>query len=285
MSEVDRTPGGVFADPLATRINEKYREVEGLARSTLKSAIELGQMLQEKKSALPHGEWGRWVKAYFEGSERQAQRYMQVYAERDKLLANATRVSEMSLREGLRAISPRQKEDQKEDREDSTKKFQKKLRDKGVNTKAAKILAQAVTLPRGKPGQDAITRERVDGPLRGASDHSVTVHSLPEDLSEEMTFDDWSDEERALLDAFRGGESMVLNLHKNGPHGNLAPWLKDKGLLTEADRKTEWGNPFILDEDGDRETVVRLYEEHYLPFKPSLRDKLSGMEGPTAWGC
>src|SRR5215217_7882574 len=263
MSEVDRTPGGVFADPLATRINEKYREVEGLARSTLKSAIELGQMLQEKKSALPHGEWGRWVKAYFEGSERQAQRYMQVYAERDKLLANPTRVSDMSLREGLRAISPRQKEDQKEDREDSTKKLERKLKDAGFNRRFAAGIAQGLV-------QGAVTRERAERPLRGASDHGVTVHSLPQDLSEEMTFDDWSDEERALLDAFRGGESMVLNLHKNGPHGNLAPWLKDKGLLTEADRKTEWGNPFILDEDGDRETVVRLYEEHYLPFKPSL---------------
>ena len=159
--EVERTTGGVFDDPLATRINEKYREVEGLARSTLKAAIELGGMLQEKKSALPHGEWGRWVKAYFEGSERQAQRYMQVYAARDKLLANPSRVSDMSLREGLRAISPRQKEDQKEDREDSTKKLERKLKDAGFNRRFAAGLAQGLV-------QGAVTRERVEGPLRWA---------------------------------------------------------------------------------------------------------------------
>jgi len=278
--EVESTTGGVFEDPLWTRINMKYREVESSARSTVQSAVELGGMLLEKKSDLPHGDWLPWVRAHFEGSERQAQRFIQLYRERDKLPQNPTRVSDMGFREALRAISAPPKGDQKED---STRKLEKKLRDKGVNTKAAKILAQAVTLPREEPGQDAITRGRVEGPLRGASDHGA-VHSLPQDLSEEMTFDDWSDEERALLDAFRGGESIVVNLHKNGPHGNLAPWLKDKGLLTEADRKTEWGNPFILDEDGDRDTVVRNFEEHFLPYKPSLLKELPNMKG-VAWGC
>lgn len=39
-----------------------------------------------------------------------------------------------------------------------------------------------------------------------------------------------------------------------------------------------------MDVDDDRETVVRNFEEHYLPFKPSLLDRLS-KQGPTAWGC
>jgi hypothetical protein len=279
--EVESTTGGVFEDPLATRINAKYREVESLARSTVEGGIELGGMLLEKKESMRHGEWGPWVRAHFEGSERQAERFMQVYNNRDKLRANPTRVADMSLRQALRIISPPPKEDQKED---STKKLAKQLKDKGVSPKLAKWLAQSATSTREEPGQDAITRERVEGPLRGASDHGA-VHSLPQDLSEEMTFDHWSGEERALLDAFRAGESIVVNMHKNGPHRNLVPWLRATDQLTVADRTTDWGNPFELDVDGDRATVVRLYAEHYLPYKRRLKEQLSEMEGPTAWGC
>ena len=63
------------------------------------------------------------------------------------------------------------------------------------------------------------------------------------------------------------------------------PWLRATDQLTVADRTTDWGNPFELDVDGDRETVVRLYAEHYLPYKRRLKEQLSEMEGPTAWGC
>src|SRR5919107_1244500 len=102
--EVESTTGGVFDDPVATRINRKYWEVESSARSTVEGAIELGGMLLEKKTALRHGEWLPWVRAYFEGSERQAQRFMQLYSERDKLRQqNPTRVADMGFREALRA--------------------------------------------------------------------------------------------------------------------------------------------------------------------------------------
>ena len=39
MSEIERPTGGVFDDPLATRINRKYRQVESLASSTVEAAI------------------------------------------------------------------------------------------------------------------------------------------------------------------------------------------------------------------------------------------------------
>jgi|SRR5215212_5150336 len=127
--EVESTTGGVFEDPLATRINVKYRELESLARSTVEVAVELGGMLLEKKSALPHGEWLPWVRAYFEGSERQAERFMQIYNNRDKLRANSTRVADMSLRQALRITSPPPKKEQEEDSTKSTDPlFVKKLK-------------------------------------------------------------------------------------------------------------------------------------------------------------
>jgi hypothetical protein len=99
--------GGV----LTARINATYREVESLARSTIETGIELGGMLAEKKAALAHGEWLPWLRGNFEGSERHAQRFMQLYSERDRLLADPTRVSDLSLSGAFKEIAtPRQKE-------------------------------------------------------------------------------------------------------------------------------------------------------------------------------
>ena len=103
----------------------KFREFERSARSAVEAAIECGGMLLEKKTALRHGEWLPWVRAYFEGSERQAQRFMDLYRERDRLMQNPTRVSDLTLREALRAISSPPKEDQKEDSTQLEKKFAK----------------------------------------------------------------------------------------------------------------------------------------------------------------
>jgi len=157
------------------------------------------------------------------------------------------------------------------------RELEKKLRDAGFNRSFAAGLAQGLV-------QGAVTRERAESPLRWRweSDHGA-VHSLPEE-SEEITFDHWPDEERALLDAFRAGESIVVNMRKNGPHGNLVPWLRATDQLTVADRTTEWGNVFVEGEDGDWETVVRNFEEHYLRHKPSLLKELPNMKG-VAWGC
>jgi hypothetical protein len=67
-------------------------------------------MLAEKKAALGHGEWLPWLRGNFEGSERHAQRFMRLYSERDKLLANTTRVSDLSLSGAFKEIAtPREK--------------------------------------------------------------------------------------------------------------------------------------------------------------------------------
>lgn len=48
------------------------------------------------------------------------------------------------------------------------------------------------------------------------------------------------------------------------------------------DRRTKWGNPFILDKDGDRETVIKKYKTYLLNNEslmkalPELKDKILG---------
>jgi hypothetical protein len=110
----------------------------------------------------------------------------------------------------------------------------------------------------------------------------VDPEPLVEEIREERIFASWSDDERDLLKRLRGGETVVVSLR--GPHNSLIQWADAAGLYMRVDRKSEWGNPFELPGDGDRDTVIRNYAEHYLPHKPSLLNKIETLAG-KALGC
>ena len=91
----------------------------------------------------------------------------------------------------------------------------------------------------------------------------------------------WSADElerRALLEQ---GIGVAVNLRR---HANLIAWATVRDLCVRVDRATPWGNPFDLGKDGDRETVIASYRDHYLPFKPSLLARLGELHG-KALGC
>lgn len=83
----------------------------------------------------------------------------------------------------------------------------------------------------------------------------------------------------ALISRVQCGETVVVNMRDD-----MARALEARGLLTRIDRGTPWGNPFILDEDGDRSQVIEAYRAHYLPHKPSLLRQLPTLRG-RALGC
>lgn len=111
---------------------------------------------------------------------------------------------------------------------------------------------------------------------------SVNPEPLIEELRQERIFAAWSDEERDLLKQLRSGETVVVTLR--GPHNNLIEWADAAGLYVRIDRRGPWGNPFELPADGTREQVIANYENHYLPYKPSLLDRLPDLKG-KALGC
>jgi len=124
---------------------------------------------------------------------------------------------------------------------------------------------------------EAILREAAAG-----LPDSVDVERIVEEIRQEQIFATWTDDERDLLKRLRDGETVVVSLR--GAHNNLIEWADAAGLYMRIDRRTPWGNPFETPADGDRDTVITNYAEHYLPYKPSLLAKLPDLRG-KALGC
>ena len=59
---------------------------------------------------------------------------------------------------------------------------------------------------------------------------------------------------------------------------NLCQWAKENGKLARVDRFTDWGNPFELDKDGNRDEVCDSYEI-YFDLKKSLQRRLPELKG------
>lgn len=128
-----------------------------------------------------------------------------------------------------------------------------------------------------------LTEDLLREALEALPDENGELAQAAEDIREDRIFASWSDEERALLGRLRAGEAVVVNM-RGDAHPNLVGWAEDAGLFVKIDRRSEWGNPFELGKDGDRDEVIENYEEHYLPHKPSLLSGLGLLRG-KALGC
>ena len=71
--------------PKAQEITMLHNEIVGHLRQSLEKAIRIGQLLQEQKANLKHGEWGKWIRNNLPFTDRTARNYMRVYQERDRL--------------------------------------------------------------------------------------------------------------------------------------------------------------------------------------------------------
>ena len=92
-------------DGLATLIRAEHQAVGFAAKNMLEHALRAGEALLAAKEQLDYGKWLPWLRSACDLSERHAQRYMAIFAAREELKANATRVSDLSLRAALEQIS------------------------------------------------------------------------------------------------------------------------------------------------------------------------------------
>jgi len=100
------------------------------------------------------------------------------------------------------------------------------------------------------------------------TDAAKAVKAIPKD--------DWRPDERERQSLCKGGQSVVANASKDQ---NLIKWAESEGKAVRIDRGTKYGNPFLLDSDGDRDQVCDCYERHYLPHKPSITNDIDKLKG------
>jgi len=92
----------------------------------------------------------------------------------------------------------------------------------------------------------------------------------------------WTDDELDLLNNVRAGRTVVVNMRGSG-HPRFWEWAKDNGLAVRIDRKTKWGNPYVIGDDGTRDEVLRRYGAHLWHTPPLITDALA-LKG-KALGC
>lgn len=110
--------------------------------------------------------------------------------------------------------------------------------------------------------------ERVKAGNMTMQDAARVVRAIPTDP--------WSDDENERKAKVESGESVVANAQRDK---NLIQWAERKGLSVRIDRSSDFGNPFILGDDGSRDQVCDAYRDHYLPHKPSILAQMNGLRG------
>jgi hypothetical protein len=98
----------------------------------------------------------------------------------------------------------------------------------------------------------------------------ITLQDAKREVAKKPT-DDWRKDERDRQALVQDGQSVTANA---GTDKNLIAWAEQNLQAVRIDRGTRYGNPFVLGEDGDRDEVCDAYEQHYIPYKPSIIRKI-----------
>jgi ParB-like chromosome segregation protein Spo0J len=102
----------------------------------------------------------------------------------------------------------------------------------------------------------------------------ITLQDAKREVAKKPT-DDWRQDERDRQADVKSGLTVVANASADK---NLIAWAERERLAVRIDRGTRYGNPFILEEDGDRDEVCDAYEHHYLVRKPSITSRIDAGE-------
>lgn len=92
----------------------------------------------------------------------------------------------------------------------------------------------------------------------------------------------WSQSELERKAVVEAGGTVVANMHQDTDRA-LLQWAKATNRFVRIDRNSDWGNPFEMPADGDRDTVCDSYEI-FFPRKFSLHNRLDELKGKVL-GC
>jgi ParB-like chromosome segregation protein Spo0J len=103
----------------------------------------------------------------------------------------------------------------------------------------------------------------------------ITLQDAKREVAKKPT-DDWRKDERERQGKVLTGLAVVAN---ESADKNLIAWAESQRLAVRVDRASRYGNPFVLNEDGDRDRVCECYEKHYLPHKASIQLRIHELKG------
>lgn len=135
---------------------------------------------------------------------------------------------------------------------------------------------------RPHPEQETAALWAVENPdlfqkVRDKFPSSTTVRGLYSKYKtnvEQFKKPDWSKDQTDRQDDVNAGKTVLANKHTDLA---LIGWAKDNGLAVDIMRSSDWGNPFVEGQDGNRGQVIQKYKA-YLDGKPSLQKRIDGGE-------
>lgn len=88
----------------------------------------------------------------------------------------------------------------------------------------------------------------------------------------------WNKSQTERKERAERGETVVANMHEGEDEALLA-WAEAEDRLVRIDRRSDFGNPFIIPDDGDRGEVIAKFEKFYWPHKPTLLEQVPNLTG------
>lgn len=149
--------------------------------------------------------------------------------------------------------------------------------DVGIQPKNAQRWKQIASIP--EPAfNEFIETKKAEVQEKAAELTTAGMIRFKKELDKEKRFDTedpWSEEERERLDLLKCGFAVTVN---QKTMKNLCKYAQENGIFERVDRFSDWGNPFEMNKDGDRDTVCDSYEV-YFDLKKSLHDRIESLQG------
>jgi hypothetical protein len=104
----------------------------------------------------------------------------------------------------------------------------------------------------------------------------LTLQDARKEASRRPVTAEWLPDELARKAAVEAGGSVVANA---GRDKHLIEWAESEGKAVAIDRSSEWGNPFVLGKDGNRDAACSFFAECWIPRSDRFSKAAAALTG------